>query len=70
MNQLRQPSLAVSHTGAWQGFTMNITRYMDDRLTVIMMTNLDENNAKPEKIVGGCGSRSTDVIGRIHVGAC
>jgi CubicO group peptidase (beta-lactamase class C family) len=42
---------AVSHNGAWQGFTMSIARYVDERLTVIVMTNLDENNAKPEKIV-------------------
>jgi hypothetical protein len=41
---------AVSHNGAWQGFTMSIARYVDERLTVIVMTNLDENNAKPEKI--------------------
>jgi CubicO group peptidase (beta-lactamase class C family) len=42
---------AVSHDGAWQGFTMSISRYVEDRLTVIVMTNLDENNARPEKIV-------------------
>lgn len=42
---------AVSHDGAWQGFTMSISRYLDDRLTVIAMTNLDSNNSKPEKIV-------------------
>lgn len=42
---------AVSHEGAWQGFTMSIARYLNDRLTVIVMTNLDSNNAKPEKIV-------------------
>jgi CubicO group peptidase (beta-lactamase class C family) len=41
---------AESHDGAWQGFTMNITRYVDDRLTVIVMTNLDSDNSKPEKI--------------------
>ena len=40
----------VAHDGAWQGFTMNITRYLDDRLTVIVMTNLDSDNSKPEKI--------------------
>jgi CubicO group peptidase (beta-lactamase class C family) len=40
----------VAHDGAWQGFTMNITRYVHDRLTVIVMTNLDSDNAKPEKI--------------------
>ena len=42
---------AVSHDGAWQGFTMSISRYVDERLTVIVMTNLDENNSRPEKIV-------------------
>jgi len=42
---------AVSHDGAWQGFTMSIARYVNDRLTVIVMTNLDENNSKPDKIV-------------------
>jgi CubicO group peptidase (beta-lactamase class C family) len=41
---------AESHDGAWQGFTMNITRYVDDRLTVIVMTNLDSDNSKPGKI--------------------
>jgi CubicO group peptidase (beta-lactamase class C family) len=42
---------AVSHDGSWQGFTMSIARYLDDHLTVIVMTNLDSNNAKPETIV-------------------
>jgi CubicO group peptidase (beta-lactamase class C family) len=42
---------AVSHDGAWQGFTTSISRYVDERLTVIVMTNLDENNSKPERIV-------------------
>ena len=41
----------LSHVGAWQGFTMDIARYVDDRLTVIVMTNLDENNSHPGKIV-------------------
>jgi CubicO group peptidase (beta-lactamase class C family) len=42
---------AVSHTGSWQGFTMAINRYDKDGLTVIVMANLDSDNAKPEKIV-------------------
>jgi CubicO group peptidase (beta-lactamase class C family) len=41
----------VMHDGAWQGFTMSIARFVDDRLTVIVMTNLDENNSDPDKIV-------------------
>ena len=40
----------VIHDRAWQGFTMSIARYLDDRLTVIVMTNLDSDNSKPEKI--------------------
>jgi CubicO group peptidase (beta-lactamase class C family) len=40
----------VSHDGAWQGFTMSINRYLDDHLTVIVMTNLDSDNSHPEKI--------------------
>lgn len=40
----------VSHDGAWQGFTMSIVRHLDDHLTVIVMTNLDSDNSKPEKI--------------------
>jgi CubicO group peptidase (beta-lactamase class C family) len=42
---------AVSHTGSWQGFTMAINRYEKGGLTVIVMANLDSDNAKPEKIV-------------------
>jgi CubicO group peptidase (beta-lactamase class C family) len=40
----------VSHDGAWQGFTMTISRHIDDHWTVIVMTNLDSDNSKPEKI--------------------
>jgi CubicO group peptidase (beta-lactamase class C family) len=30
----------IEHSGAWQGFTTNITRFVDDRLTVAVLTNL------------------------------
>jgi CubicO group peptidase (beta-lactamase class C family) len=30
----------VEHGGAWQGFTAHISRYVDDRLTVIVLANL------------------------------
>ena len=46
----RQGHRVVSHDGAWQGFTMSISRYLDERLTVIVMTNLDSDNSKPEEI--------------------
>jgi CubicO group peptidase (beta-lactamase class C family) len=35
----------VDHEGAWQGFETVISRYLDDQLTVVVLTNLDE--AKP-----------------------
>jgi CubicO group peptidase (beta-lactamase class C family) len=50
--EARNGHRAVSHDGAWQGFTMSISRYLDEHVTVIVMTNLDSDHAKPEKIVG------------------
>jgi len=38
----------VSHNGAWQGFKTAIVRYVDDRLTVVILANLEE--AKPGAI--------------------
>ncbi|HTS11973.1 MAG TPA: serine hydrolase domain-containing protein [Candidatus Limnocylindrales bacterium] len=38
------------HGGAWQGFTTFIARYVDDRLTVIVLTNLDSAHSNPGKI--------------------
>jgi CubicO group peptidase (beta-lactamase class C family) len=43
----------IEHDGAWQGFTMTISRYVDERLTVIVMTNLDEEHCKPDRIAHG-----------------
>lgn len=40
----------LAHGGAWQGFTMNISRYVNDGLTIIVFTNLDENNSRPAAI--------------------
>jgi CubicO group peptidase (beta-lactamase class C family) len=37
----------VEHEGAWQGFTTNISRYLDDRLTIVVLTNC-ENGAPAE----------------------
>lgn len=30
----------IEHSGAWQGFTTNISRYVDDKLTIIILDNL------------------------------
>jgi CubicO group peptidase (beta-lactamase class C family) len=38
----------VEHEGQWQGFETQISRYVDDRLTVVVLTNL--GSAKPDKI--------------------
>jgi CubicO group peptidase (beta-lactamase class C family) len=44
---------AVEHGGSWQGFTMQISRYVNDRVTVVVFTNLDSDDANPEKIARG-----------------
>jgi CubicO group peptidase (beta-lactamase class C family) len=31
----------IEHEGAWQGFNTNISRYVDDKLTIVVLTNLD-----------------------------
>jgi CubicO group peptidase (beta-lactamase class C family) len=41
----------VSHGGAWQGFTCEIGRYVDDGLTIVVLTNLDSDHAAPDNIV-------------------
>jgi CubicO group peptidase (beta-lactamase class C family) len=30
----------IEHEGAWQGFTTNISRYVDDKMTIVVLTNL------------------------------
>ena len=44
----RRGHRVVYHDGAWQGFKSAIARYVDDRLTVVVLANLAE--AKPEEI--------------------
>jgi hypothetical protein len=49
----------VEHSGAWQGFTSHISRYVDDRVTVAVLSNLSEYDPRPlakrvaEVYVGG-----------------
>lgn len=40
----------IEHGGAWQGFTCNISRYPDDNLTVVVLTNLDAGHSNPALI--------------------
>lgn len=41
---------AIEHGGAWQGFTCDISRYVDDSLTVVVLTNLDAGHSRPGRI--------------------
>jgi len=40
----------VSHPGAWQGFSCQISRYPTDNLSVVVLTNLDAHHSRPELI--------------------
>jgi CubicO group peptidase (beta-lactamase class C family) len=40
----------IEHGGAWQGFTCRISRYPDDHLTVVVLTNLDAGHSSPGPI--------------------
>jgi CubicO group peptidase (beta-lactamase class C family) len=37
----------IQHSGSWQGFTCTINRYVDDKLTVVVLTNLDAGHSSP-----------------------
>ncbi len=41
----------IEHEGQWQGFNTNISRYVDERLTVVVLTNLD--HCHPDEITHG-----------------
>jgi CubicO group peptidase (beta-lactamase class C family) len=41
----------IEHGGAWQGFTTHISRFVDDKLTVVALTNLDSAHSRAEEIV-------------------
>jgi CubicO group peptidase (beta-lactamase class C family) len=43
----------IEHGGAWQGFTTMICRYVDDHLSVVVLTNLDSAHSDPEIIAHG-----------------
>jgi CubicO group peptidase (beta-lactamase class C family) len=40
----------IEHPGSWQGFTSQISRYPDDSLSVVVLTNLDEGHCNPPLI--------------------
>ncbi len=38
----------IEHGGNWQGFACDISRYPDDNLTVVVLTNLDVSHSDPD----------------------
>ena len=62
----------ISHDGAWQGFKSAIARYVDDRLTVVVLANLAE--AKPGEIAEHVAemylSDQKSAAGKIDFGPC
>jgi CubicO group peptidase (beta-lactamase class C family) len=40
----------LEHSGSWQGFHMNFSRYPADKLSVVVFTNLDSEHSEPTKI--------------------
>ena len=43
--ETRNGHRVIEHGGSWQGFKTQISRYVDDKLTVVVLANLEE--AKP-----------------------
>jgi len=41
----------IEHSGAWQGFTCSISRFVDDNLTVVVLTNLDAGHSHTGSMV-------------------
>ncbi len=41
----------IGHNGAWQGFSTSFSRYVDDKLTIVALCNLDANHCSPVSIV-------------------
>ena len=52
--QIQDGHRLIEHDGQWQGFETQISRYVDDELTVVVLTNLAE--AKPDQIAHGVAS--------------
>ncbi len=51
----------IEHGGAWQGFTTNISRYPDDSVSVVVLTNLDAAHSDPgliAQVVAGLAAPS------------
>lgn len=45
----------IEHGGSWQGFKSCISRYVDDKLTIVLFANLAQTN--PERLAHGIAAR-------------
>jgi CubicO group peptidase (beta-lactamase class C family) len=57
----------IEHSGAWQGFTCHIARYVDDKLTVVVLSNLDSEHARPDKIAHTVAGMYVPALARVEV---
>jgi CubicO group peptidase (beta-lactamase class C family) len=46
----------VSHGGSWVGFRTHISRYPDDHVTIVVLSNLGQFDA------GGCGRKIAAIV--------
>jgi CubicO group peptidase (beta-lactamase class C family) len=46
----------IEHGGSWQGFATHISRYANDRFTVVVLTNLNADRADPKTIAHSIAS--------------
>ncbi|UXI66855.1 serine hydrolase domain-containing protein [Tahibacter amnicola] len=58
----------VWHTGEWQGFTSAMLRYVDDGLTVIVLTNA-AGGGGPDVVPGGDPERIATAIAKVYLPA-
>lgn len=54
----------IEHGGGWQGFSAQISRYVDDKLTVIVLTNLA--GGRPAKIARGIAGLYNAELGPVE----
>lgn len=57
----------IEHSGSWQGFTCHIARYVDDKLTVVVLANLDPEQARADKIVHAVAGMYVPAIAPVEV---
>lgn len=57
----------IEHSGSWQGFTCHIARYVDDQLTVVVLANLDPQQARADKIAHAVAGMYVPALAPVEV---